>query len=117
MRVSRPSGKPALPLLVTPLTKTPDNPSGPVVAVLAAGPDTLPEVTVLRAAFDLTQAAAQVLRHIATGAGVPATAAALGLSTETVRSHLARCFAATGVRSQAALAALVAKLPGFSVRG
>jgi DNA-binding CsgD family transcriptional regulator/PAS domain-containing protein len=115
MRVGRPSGEPAWPLLVTPLPGGAD--LAPVVAVLAGGPDTPPEAEVLRAAFGLTQAEARVLRSIATGAGVPGTAATLGLSAETVRSHLARCFDATGARSQAALAAMVARLPGVNGPG
>ena len=114
MRISRPSGEPGWPVLVTPLT---DEPGHPAVALLAGGPDTPPGPEMLRATFGLTQAEARVLHGIATGAGVPATAAALGLSPETVRSHLARCFDATGARSQAALAALVARLPRVSGPG
>ncbi|WP_043363147.1 LuxR C-terminal-related transcriptional regulator [Belnapia sp. F-4-1] len=117
MRVSRPSGEPGWPLLVTPLPMATEAAGRPVVAVLAGGPGTPPEAEVLRAAFDLTQAEARVLRCIATGIGVPGAAAALGLSAETVRSHLNRCFDATGARSQAALAALVARLPGISGPG
>jgi DNA-binding CsgD family transcriptional regulator/PAS domain-containing protein len=117
MRISRPSGEPGWPLLVTPLPAARGEAGRPVVALLAGGPDTPPEAAALRAAFGLTQAEARVLRCIAAGAGVPGTAAALGLSPETVRSHLARCFDATGARSQAALAALVARLPGVSGPG
>ncbi len=112
MRVTRPSGEPGWPVLVTPLPGPMGEAGRPAVAVLAGGPDTPPETETLRAAFGLTHAEARVLRSIAAGAGVPGTAAALGLSAETVRSHLARCFDATGARSQAALAALVARLPG-----
>jgi DNA-binding CsgD family transcriptional regulator len=84
----------------------------PAVAVLVGGPGTAPDAGALRAAFGLSAAEARVLRAVAGGAGVPSAAAALGGSQETVRTHLARCFDATGTRTQAALAALVARLPG-----
>ncbi len=110
MRLACPCGAPGRPLLLLPLP-------GPLVAVLAGGDGVVPAAGTLRDAFGLTAAQAQVLRCIAAGAGVPGTAAALGLSAETVRTHLARCFDATGARSQVALAALVARLPQLSAPG
>ncbi|SDB19090.1 helix-turn-helix transcriptional regulator [Belnapia rosea] len=114
MRISRARGNPAWPVLVTPLPGAEEHLFGDAhasVAVLVGGAATPPAPDVLQAAFGLTIAEARVLRRIAGGAGVPDTAAALSLSPETVRSQLARCFDATGCRSQAALAALVAGLP------
>lgn len=115
LRVPRPSGGPDWPLLVVPMP--PEGTPGfggrgrSAVAVLVGGPGATPEAGALRDAFGLTPAEARVLRAIAGGAGVPGVAAALGVSQETVRTHLNRCFDAAGVRNQAALAALVASLP------
>ena len=114
MQLARPGGAPGWPVLAMPL---PGMAACPLVAVLVGGAGAAPAVATLRDAFGLTAAQAQVLRCIAAGAGVPGAAAALGLSAETVRTHLARCFDATGVRSQAALAALVARLPQLSEPG
>ena len=63
--------------------------------------------SVLERAYDLTAAEARVAVLIASALSVPQTAARLGISATTVRTHLARCFDKLGVRSQVALANIV----------
>jgi DNA-binding CsgD family transcriptional regulator/PAS domain-containing protein len=62
-------------------------------------------------AFELTPAELRVLQSIVEVGGVPETAAALGIAETTVKTHLHRVFAKTGVSRQADLVKLVA---GFS---
>ncbi|MGY8631200.1 helix-turn-helix transcriptional regulator [Bradyrhizobium sp. 14AA] len=62
-------------------------------------------------AFELTPAELRVLQAIVTVGGVPETAAALGVAETTVKTHLHRVFAKTGVSRQADLVKLAA---GFS---
>ena len=61
--------------------------------------------------FDLTPAELRVLRSIVEVGGVPETALALGIAETTVKTHLHRVFAKTGVSRQADLVKLAA---GFS---
>jgi len=58
--------------------------------------------------FQLTQAEIRVLFAVIELANVPEVAAMLGLSQETVKTHLRRLFAKTGTRRQAELVKLVA---------
>lgn len=69
------------------------------------------DTALLQTALGLTAAEAKVSTLIASGLAVPAAAAALRLSANTVRTHLARTFEKTGARSQSALTRLVARLP------
>jgi DNA-binding CsgD family transcriptional regulator len=64
----------------------------------------------LRAAFGLTPAESRLAGLIADGVGIDEAAAILGIGRETVRTQLKAAFAKTGTRSQAALAALAARL-------
>ncbi len=63
---------------------------------------------ILQAAFDLTPAEARVASLVASGLSTPQAARALRLTPNTVRTHLARCFDKTGVRTQAGLSRLLA---------
>lgn len=71
--------------------------------------------SLLQRAFGLTDAEARVAALVGSGASRPQAARALGISPETVKTHLARCFAKTGTRSQVELARIVSALPGASV--
>ena len=62
----------------------------------------------LAAAYRLTPAELRVVAAIVQVAGVPETAATLGLSEPTVRTHLQRIFDKTGAKRQADLVKLVA---------
>jgi DNA-binding CsgD family transcriptional regulator len=61
--------------------------------------------------FELTPAELRVMQSIVDVGGVPETAAALGIAETTVKTHLHRVFAKTGVSRQADLVKLAA---GFS---
>jgi len=60
----------------------------------------------LVARFDLTRAEASVVALVAHGLGNREVGEAMGVSIETVRSHLASSFRKTGARNRAGLAAL-----------
>lgn len=64
--------------------------------------------------FDLSPSEKAVLAQIARGQSAPDAASILGLSAETVRTHLKHIFDKANVRSQVELAQLVARLPGTS---
>jgi DNA-binding CsgD family transcriptional regulator len=117
LRLSRPSG--AAPLLVLPVPLPPPafalwemleqarllvliiDPSAPLRATTAA----------TQTVFGLTAAEARVAVLIGSGLSGPATAAMLGISPSTVKTHLKRCFEKTGVHSQVGLARILGALP------
>jgi DNA-binding CsgD family transcriptional regulator len=66
---------------------------------------------ILRKTFGLTAAEARVALLVGRGLSGPQTALALGISTDTAKTHLARCFDKMGVRSQVMLARLINALP------
>lgn len=68
----------------------------------------------LHQAYGLTAREARIAVLIGCGMGNPEVAAMLGISINTVRTHLARCFDKMGVRSQGALIRLVASLRAAS---
>jgi len=61
-------------------------------------------------AYQLTMAEAQVASHASFGRPVSDISARLNISPNTVKTHLGRIFAKTGVRGQAELAALISAL-------
>ncbi|NEH53790.1 helix-turn-helix transcriptional regulator, partial [Rhizobium leguminosarum] len=61
--------------------------------------------------FGLTEAETRVAALIGSGMNLPEIARVLGISSNTVKTHTGRCFGKTGVRSQAALARLIASIP------
>lgn len=69
-------------------------------------------LALLQSAFGLTPAEARVARLVGSGMATPKVAAMLGLTPNTVRTHLARCFDKTGARTQVALSRLVSALSG-----
>jgi DNA-binding CsgD family transcriptional regulator len=69
-----------------------------------------PDSTQLCAAFGLTAAEAKVAARLASGLGIDAAAASLGVSRETTRTQLKAVFAKTNTRSQAELATLLSRL-------
>jgi DNA-binding CsgD family transcriptional regulator len=64
-------------------------------------------IEILRTLFDLTVAEARIASLIAKGDGPQAIAEALGVSVNTVRSHLQSAYAKTSAPDQTALGALV----------
>ncbi|MCL2714227.1 MAG: LuxR C-terminal-related transcriptional regulator [Alphaproteobacteria bacterium] len=117
LRLERPSGKPALIVMLVPLPAPPfpfwalqDNAQ---LLLLVADPvsERLAAMATVEKAFGLTSAQARVAVLVGAGFTAPQAAAALGLSLPTVKSHLARSFEKIGVNSQAGLVRAFASLP------
>lgn len=121
LSVNRPSGLPPLLVILTPLPPTSfafwelvDH--GARLLVQIVDPISLLDnrTDPLQGAYGLTTAEARVAGLIGSGLTAPQVAKALGLSNATVRTHLAHCFAKTGVRSQVALARLLSAIASRS---
>ncbi len=117
VRISRSSG--AGPLLVVPVPLPPPQfelwelLDTARVLVLIVDPLSHPgnAGAILRKTFGLTSAEARVALLVGKGLSGPQAAIALGISADTVKTHLARCFDKIGVHSQVTLARLVNALP------
>ncbi|HKU98466.1 MAG TPA: LuxR C-terminal-related transcriptional regulator [Vineibacter sp.] len=79
-----------------------------------AGGTDVPEDWLMQA-YGLTRAEARVAIAAASGRTAPAVAGALGLSINTVKTHLRHVFAKTDTHGQVALAALIAPLRACSL--
>ena len=64
----------------------------------------------LRDAYGMTQAEVRVAISVASGLSIPETAGQLGLSRNTVKTHLAKVFALSGTNWQVDLARLIASI-------
>jgi DNA-binding CsgD family transcriptional regulator len=117
LRLTRPSGR--VPLLVLPVPLPPPafamwellESARALVVVIDPEMHSLSASDALQKAFEFTGAEARVAALIGGGLNGPQTAAALNISPETVKTHLAHCFEKTGIHSQAGLARLVGMLP------
>lgn len=123
LMVTRASGRPPLLALVTPLPppafslwEAADGGARALVQIADPHAPTEAQAEALRMAARLTAAEARVAALVGGGMSAPEVAAVLGVSISTVKTHLARCFDKTGVRSQAALARLLASIPLPGVR-
>lgn len=124
LQISRPSGRPALLVQVTPLPAPTCSPlawsswsmidGGARVVVQIVDPQAPVEAQAERlgSMMGLTAAETRVAALLASGLGFAETARALGVSLNTVKTHARRVFDKTGVRSSAALVRLVASVPG-----
>ena len=84
-----------------------------VLIVTAVLPRATPAAELLQGLFDLTPSEARIARLVADGRTVEQIAASLGLSRETVRSHLKGALGKIGVNRQVELVRLLAALsPG-----
>ena len=83
------------------------------VLVLIVDPSAQSRATAaaIQTTFGLTPAEARVAVLIGSGRSGPETAAMLGISPSTVKTHLKRCFEKTGVHSQVGLARILGALP------
>ena len=81
-----------------------------VAAVFIGRPEPEGEAAVLAAAFGLTSAEAQVLTSLLAGRTRAETAAHLGITLATTKTHLINIFAKTGVKRQAELMRLAAQV-------
>lgn len=80
-----------------------------VTIVNLTGEIAVPAARVMNS-FGLTAAEAKIALALASGASVPEAAATLGLSTNTVKTHLRKVFAKTGTSRQAELARVLSLL-------
>jgi DNA-binding CsgD family transcriptional regulator len=83
------------------------------VLVLIVDPSSQPGSAgaILRKTFGLTAAEARVALLVGNGSSVPQAALALGVSADTAKTHLVRCFDKLGVRSQVMLSRLINAMP------
>lgn len=116
--VYRPSGLQPYLVVVTPLAPTPfsewdavDDDARVLVHIVDPESKTRLQARQLQNIFELTEAETRVAALIGTGMNLPEVARVLGISPNTAKTHVSRCFGKTGVRSQAALARLIASIP------
>jgi DNA-binding CsgD family transcriptional regulator len=111
MRLLRPSGRPALEVVVTPIGRE----SSPLfdhraaAAIFLAEPDAqngCPTAR-LRRLYGLTPAEAEVAHRIVQGMALSEIAEALGVTIHSVRGHVKQLFAKTGTHRQAELVRLI----------
>jgi DNA-binding CsgD family transcriptional regulator len=81
-----------------------------LVLVKDANPVTAAAVAATAERYRLTPQEARVLRMVVDAGGIPLAADALNLSPSTVRTHIARIYDKTGVRSQGRLIKLLAEM-------
>jgi DNA-binding CsgD family transcriptional regulator len=123
LRLTRPSG--AAPLLVLPVPLPPPafalwemlEQARVLVLIVDPSAPSRAAASAIQTTFDLTAAEARVAVLIGSGLSGPATAAMLGISPSTVKTHLKRCFEKTGVHSQVGLARILGALPIDPSRG
>ena len=113
LRVARPSGLAPLVLTAVPISSENDWSalSSPAILVLVEEPgiSNLPTAADFARRFGLTAAEAELATHLASGQSLAEIAAQSGRSVTTLRTHLARLMAKTGVGRQAALVHLLLK--------
>ncbi|UVD59807.1 LuxR C-terminal-related transcriptional regulator (plasmid) [Rhizobium sp. Pop5] len=118
LSISRPSGLPPYLVMVTPLAPAAvsiwdavDGGARVLIHIVDPEAKTRRQAQQLQRIFGLTEAETRVAALIGSGMNLPEIAQALGISSNTVKTHTGRCFGKTGVRSQAALARLIASIP------
>jgi DNA-binding CsgD family transcriptional regulator len=113
LRVSRPSGRADLGLIVRPVPREPGADSGtaPALAVFISDPEerSAAPVAVLVKLFGFTPTEAQLALALANGLNLEEAARSLGMSRNTARAHLRAVFAKTGISRQGALVRLILK--------
>ena len=117
IKVTRPSGLPPYLVVATPLPRSSFLlreliGDAATMLVQCVDPADQPQraAEMLRQAFSLTSAETRVAALVGSGLGAPHIAMALGLTVNTVRTHIAHIFEKTGLRSQVALARLMASI-------
>ena len=113
LRITRPSGRADLGLIVRPLPSDPavDASELPGLAVFISNPEEQSDapVAVLAKLFSFTPTEAQLALRLANGMNLDEVAAALGMSRNTARAHLRSVFTKTGISRQSALVRLILK--------
>lgn len=121
--IARPSGLPPYLVMVTllaPATFSPwdaaaDNGARVLVHIVDPEAKTRLQAHYLQQIFGLTDAETRIAALIGS-LNLPEIARVLGISTNTVKTHVGRSFGKTGVRSQAGLARLIAAIPITEIR-
>ena len=94
---------------------SPESPRVPVaVLILDSESRREPDPTVLRVLFSLTPAEARVTGKLAAGRSAETIAKELGVSLETVRTHIRRALSKTSTERQGELISLVLRTAPFS---
>lgn len=111
IRVPRPSGRSDLGLVVraVPLGHFPEGRAVPSVAIFISDPERQggADAETLQRLFGFTQAEARLSLLLADGYSLDEAAAAIGVSRNTVRTHLRSVFSKTGVTRQTLLVRLI----------
>lgn len=111
LRISRPSGKRAYTVVVSPigLDRLALTSGHPAVMLLITDPEDGPRLSMraLQELFGLTPAEARIVAGLASGEALPQVAQSIGTSFETARTHLARARAKTETSSQVDLVRMV----------
>lgn len=112
LRVRRPSGRPSLELLVSPLHLTGEHwcSTGRAAALICIGDPAVPEqpaTVAIGQMHGLSAGERRVLAGVAAGKSAVQVARELGIKYNTIKTHLRNLFAKTGTRSQRELIRLV----------
>jgi DNA-binding CsgD family transcriptional regulator len=111
--------KPPLELVVAPLAPGRDGdwPAGELALLIVNDPSSQPEgiIPFLVRRFDLTPGEARVALTLMSGIGVKEAAEQLGVSGNTVRTHLQRIFDKTATKRQAELVRLLCSHPALAL--
>lgn len=108
---------PVLVLQLVPVRRDARDIFGPDTAILlatAVGEIGPPDTRVICGLFDLTPAEGRIARRIVGGESAGNVASSLGISHETVRTHLKSIYRKTGVNRQSQLVSLLSGIPGRS---
>jgi len=111
LRISRPSGRGDLGLIVRPVPAAGETGHVPGVAIFISDPSERSDapVQVLVKLFGFTPTEALVAIHLANGLNIDEAAAELGMTRNTARAHLRSVFTKTGISRQPALVRLILK--------
>ena len=116
LRLARPSGRPALEAVVTPLglESSPLFDHRAAAAIFLVEPDARSERPPerLRRIYGLTQTEAEVASRLVQGMRLADVSKALGVSIHTVRGYLKQLFAKTNTHRQAELVRVIVSGPG-----
>lgn len=117
VRINRPSGAAPLLVLAVPLPRPSFAfwellmPARVLVVIIDQAAKSRARASSLKAAYGLTTAEARVALLLASGVSGSQLTAALGVTSDTVKTHLRRCFEKTGTHSQAELSRLLMMFP------
>lgn len=113
LRVTRPSGKPDLGLVIRPVptSEWPEGQSTPTIAIFISDPEQQSETSqqIITRLFGFTPAEAALAMQLARGLSLAEASELLTISQHTARAQLKAIFAKTGVTRQAELVRLVVK--------